>query len=129
MISSNDITGDLIASKVTSEAFKEGHERIWGKKTKPDPVAEALASPQQITHVAIKYANKVFSLPRPNRHHDVIRMIGGIYGEDIQGFLDANGVFLTRKQAFYIAKASGQLNRNPDPKHYQGDELFSEDLW
>jgi len=127
MIAENDITGDLIATKVTTEAFKEGHERIWGKKVKPDPVQEALENPQKITHVAIKYANKVFSLPAPNRHHDVIRMIGGVYGPDVQGFLDANGTFLNRKQAFLIAEQTGQLNRNPGG--YQGPELFSEDLW
>lgn len=31
-----------------------------------------------ITHVAIKYNGKVYSLPKPNRHHHVIRMIGGM---------------------------------------------------
>jgi hypothetical protein len=126
---SNDVTGDRLATKPPTEAFHQGHERIFGKKVKPDPVTEALENPQQITHVAIKYANKVFSLPAPNRHHDVIRMIGGISGPDVQGFLDANGVFLNRKQAFLVAQATGQLNRREGPGYYQGSELFSEDLW
>mgnify|MGYP000325926200 FL=1 len=125
--STNDITGDILATRPTSEAFKQGHERIWGKKEKPDPVQEALENPQQITHVAIKYANKVFSLPAPNRHHDVIRMIGGISGPDTQGFLDANGTFLNRKQAFIVAQMTRQINRAPGG--YQGPELYSEDLW
>lgn len=129
MIAENDITGDLIATKVTTEAFKEGHERIWGKKVKPDPVEEALTDPKQITHVAIKVGNKVYSLPSPNRHHDVIRMIGNEADRGIQGFLDENNVFLTRKQAFCVAQETGQLNRRPGPGHYQGPELFSEDLW
>ena len=41
-----------------------------------------------ITHVAIKYNGVVYSLPKPNRHHHVIRSIpGGIAGPDVQGFL------------------------------------------
>lgn len=30
----NDITGDAIASKPNSDAFREGHERLWPKRTK-----------------------------------------------------------------------------------------------
>lgn len=125
----NDITGDTIASKVSNEAFRTNFDAIFSGKSKPDPVQEALENPQQITHVAIKYANKVFSLPAPNRHHDVIRMIGGISGPDVQGFLDANGVFLNRKQAFEVATQTGQIKRPDTPGTYQGPQLFSEDLW
>lgn len=125
----NPITGDDLHSGPNSEAFRNNWETTFGKKVKPDPVTEALENPQQITHVAIKYANKVFSLPAPNRHHDVIRMIGGISGPDVQGFLDANGVFLNRKQAFEVAVQTGQINRPNTPGTYQGPELFSEDLW
>lgn len=125
----NDITGDTIASKVSNEAFRTNFDAIFSGKVKPDPVREALENPQQITHVAIKYANKVFSLPAPNRHHDVIRMIGGVSGPDVQGFLDANGVFLNRKQAFEVATQTGQIKRPNTPGTYQGPQLFSEDLW
>lgn len=125
----NDITGDAIASKTTSDSFREGYERTFGNKAKPDPLREALENPKQITHVAIKYANKVFSLPAPNRHHDVIRMIGGISGPDVQGFLDADGVFLNRKQAMEVATQTGQIKRLDTPGTYQGPQLFSEDLW
>lgn len=125
----NDITGDTIATKASSDSFRDGYERIFGSKVKPDPLREALENPQQITHVAIKYANKVFSLPAPNRHHDVIRMIGGINGPDVQGFLDANGVFLNRKLAFEVATQTGQIKRPDTLGTYQGSQLFSEDLW
>lgn len=30
----NDITGDFIQSKPSSDMFDEGYERIWGKKKK-----------------------------------------------------------------------------------------------
>jgi hypothetical protein len=128
----NDVTGDRLATKPPSEAYKQGIERIFGKKereTNADLVTEALENPQQITHVALKDNNKIYSLPAPNRHHDVIGMIGGTHGQEVQGFLDANGVFLNRKQAFLVAQATGQLNRREGPGHYQGPELFSEDLW
>jgi hypothetical protein len=86
----------------------------------------------QITHVAIQYAGKTYSLPAPNRHHNVIRMIAaengvGIRGPDKQGFLDETGKFLNRKDAMLIAQATGQLNRRPGG--YNGDDLYSEDLW
>lgn len=81
----------------------------------------------RITHVAIKYGGKTYSLPAPNRHHHVIRLIGGVRGPDTQGFLDNNGNFLDRRQAMQLARGNGQLNRPTDG--YQGPELFSEDLW
>lgn len=80
-----------------------------------------------ITHVAIKYRGKLYSLPQPNRHHHVIGLIGGISAPDKQGFLDNTGRFLDRKQALKLAKLNGQLIRGTSG--YQGNELFSEDLW
>ena len=83
-----------------------------------------------ITHVAIQYDGKTYSLPAPNRHHHVIRMIAkengvGIKGPDVQGFLDENGEFLNRQVAFIRAQETGQINR----RSYQGGDLYSEDLW
>ena len=84
---------------------------------------------KQITHVAIKYNGTIYSLPAPNRHHNVIQMIGGVYGNDVQGFLDDSGEFLTRKEAYVLAVQNGQINRLKGDQYYQGDELYSEDLW
>jgi hypothetical protein len=86
----------------------------------------------RITRVAIQYNGKIYSLPAPNRHHDVIRMIAkengvGVNGPDVQGFLDEAGTFLHRRSAFVIAQQTGQLNRKSGG--YQGDRLYSEDLW
>lgn len=81
----------------------------------------------RITHVAIRYAGETWRLPAPNRHHHVIRAIGGIKGPDVQGFADENGTFLNRRHAMTLAMLNGQLNRRPGG--YQGPELFSEDLW
>jgi hypothetical protein len=86
----------------------------------------------QITGVAVKYDGKVWSLPKPNRHHNVIRHIAtetgtGINGPDVQGFITNNGEFLNRKAAMALAAVNGQLNRRPGG--YPEPELYSEDLW
>ena len=86
----------------------------------------------QITDVAVQFAGKVYSLPAPNRHHHVIRAIAaengkGIDGSDVQGFLDEEGTFLNRREAYVLACETGQINRRAGG--YQGRELYSEDLW
>lgn len=86
-----------------------------------------------ITHVAICFKGIVYSLPKPNRHHNIIWKIveeTGIdkvdsYGDD-QGFLDSAGKYLTRKEALDNARANGQLR---DDRPIWNDELFSENLW
>lgn len=83
----------------------------------------------EITGVAIFYNETLYTLPKPNRHHDVIRMIGGIYGNHIEGFVDSDGNFLNRRAAMKRAIATGQFKRPTNPKLYQGEDLFSEDLW
>jgi len=45
-----------------------------------------------------------------------------------QGFVDREGKFLTRKEAYIVAKENEQLLPRKD-NGYQGEELFSEDLW
>lgn len=68
-----------------------------------------------ITHVALRFRDRVWSLPRPYRHHNIIRMIVWLdpdvdhvdaYGDD-QGFLDASGRYLTRAQAKVSAEVKG----------------------
>lgn len=87
-----------------------------------------------ITHVAIRFQGKIYSLPAPNRHHDVIRMIVEQTGaktvdarEDDQGFL-ADGVgYCRRKPALRIARECGQLK--PGGMGEKLGKLFSEDVW
>lgn len=79
-----------------------------------------------ITHVAIRYEGKIHSLPRPARHHDVIRKIGGISGPDVQGFLTESGVFLNRREALFYALEHGQIQH---PSEVRSCALYSEDLW
>jgi hypothetical protein len=89
-----------------------------------------------IVRAAIWRDGGVYSVPQPQRHHDVIALMRS-YGiaqgspalglaerREIQGFLTDMGAFLDRVSAFHHAKAVGQLRTSS-----HGPELFSEDLW
>jgi len=91
-----------------------------------------------LTHVAIRFQGKVWSLPRPYRHHHIIRVImylDGQYGDgeltavdthgDDQGFLDETGRYLNRNQASVNAELNGQIKNGK----IIGGVLTSEDLW
>lgn len=85
-----------------------------------------------IVGVAIKMSNgTILSLPKPNRHGDVIKLSFTKYGRydqsSIQGFVNRAGVFFNREEAMVHAIKFGQasarlLERNDT-------SLYSEDLW
>lgn len=78
---------------------------------------------------AIRINGRVFSLPRPNRHHDIIDYLAEVeqlpipIGGD-QGFVDSDLGFVGRLHAADIAPANGQVKKLDAPPF-----LFSEDLW
>ena len=83
-----------------------------------------------ITHVAIIFNGVTHSLPKPNRHHHVMHMLAFANGNqsidgETQGFLDDQGNFLDRAQAWDHAKACGQIIRKVSPD----GELYSENVW
>lgn len=87
----------------------------------------------RITHVAIRFDGKIYSLPEPNRHHHVIRHIVDTTGvkyvdarNEDQGFLDETGQYLTRQEALVSALANKQVKDESNIRHKM---LFSEDLW
>lgn len=80
--------------------------------------------------VAIHYPGKVYSLPRPARHHHLIKamVLEGHTGKPLtgeQGFLCSNGQFATRETAKMIALANEQIL----PGVTCGIRLQSEDLF
>lgn len=85
-----------------------------------------------ITHVAVRYGGKVYSLPKPNRHADVIRIIMqetdavNVPPFEDQGFLDESGRFLSRRQALLVAMLGKQVL---DPSKVRHNMLSSDDLW
>lgn len=87
----------------------------------------------KITHVAIRFQGKIYSLPQPNRHSDVIKKIAEDTDvqyvdsrDEDQGFLDENGYYLNRKQALSRALINNQVK---DKDNIRCNMLFSEDLW
>jgi len=100
----------------------------------PDPLAPDHRLHLSALHVvaaAIRIEHgPVLSLPRPARHHDIIRALdaSGFPFEQHweQGFLLSDGRFARRKPARIVAIAAGQFK--PDATHH-GELLFSEDLW
>lgn len=92
-----------------------------------------------IVAAAIRINRAVISMAAPARHHDILRQINGIYGQEprpswtfeveTQGFLTDAGQFLDRREAYAHALQCGQALIGRRPEGYQGDELFSEDLW
>jgi hypothetical protein len=82
---------------------------------------------------AIRLADgTIYSVPRPGRHHDVIRVIreAGIttpIRQDQQGFLLSDGRWAKRMPALMVALKAGQIKEPLPPHSCHG--LFSEDVW
>lgn len=81
-----------------------------------------------IVAAAIRQHGKVYSVPAPGRHHNVIYRIARIEGkyqpDAEQGFLTEEGIFVDRIEAARIAMESKQIEQLNWPPN-----LFSEDLW
>lgn len=94
-----------------------------------------------IVAAAIRINHAVISMAAPSRHHDVLRQINGLYDpedrphwtyeSETQGFITDKGEFLNRRDAFQhtIDCGQGQPRRRKGAANYQGEELYSEDLW
>ncbi len=85
-----------------------------------------------LTGVAVRVDGKVFSLPAPYRHHHILNVVLPGLGVDYvnsddrdQGFVDASGRFLNRKQALVSAEVNDQIKSGK----IRGGILTSEDLW
>jgi hypothetical protein len=85
----------------------------------------------KITCAAIKLDDgRVFSLPPPNRHNDIIHAIrltgysGPVSGPH-QGFLNSEESFVSRLEAADIAISAGQCETVMCPN----TGLLSQDLW
>ena len=77
-----------------------------------------------------KLDNRLWCLPAPNRHHNLIRIIYEETGQAVtralyeQGFYTNKQGFIDRYDALKVAKASGQLKNRSAIQI-----LFSEDMW
>ena len=92
---------------------------------------------ETIERAAIKIDDTVHSVPKPGRHHDVIRVVYDATGKTVfgeQGFVTSTGRFVNRRVARKIAENAKQLiagRRDNDGIPYVAtdDRLFSEDVW
>lgn len=89
-----------------------------------------------VDRAAIRCMGLVFSVPRPGRHGDVIRLMVETFGEEVhdacftrdQGFVLSDGSFADRMTAWRLAERSGQLLARA-PTDGCGGVLYSEDVW
>lgn len=84
----------------------------------------------QVVGVAIKAQDgTIYSLPPPNRHHNIIRLMteAGRSKLDMreQGFILSDHTYATREKAKIVAIAAKQLL----PRASKSKELFSECIW
>ena len=83
---------------------------------------------ESIVAVAILYQNRIYSLPRPNRHHHLIQALRRsgfpINVVKDQGFITSAGRYVDRIEGRKLAIQSGQLETTILPRM-----LLSEDLW
>ena len=88
-----------------------------------------MSDQETIATAAILHEGAPYSVPRPGRHGDVVRLLDGKFPGagpfvEEQGFMTSAGRFVGREEAGRIALAAGQT-----PALRWGRELFSEDLW
>lgn len=83
-----------------------------------------------IERVAVRFRGVTFSRSKPDRHIDVkneMRKYLDFYGPHEEGFIDNLGNYLTREEAFELAKANGQLKMTR--VYPENCALYSEDIW
>lgn len=84
---------------------------------------------RRIVAAAINCGLFIGMLPPPGRHPDIALSLEsegvvGAYSYE-KGFIDSDGYYLTREQAYPVALAAGQIV-SKDPTEM---ELYTEDLW
>lgn len=90
-------------------------------------IADHLGPLPIIVAAAVRVNGVTMSMPRPARHHDILKRLPGKMANakpSDQGFITDAGVFVGRELALALATNAGQLL-----KPTQHKELFSEDLW
>lgn len=91
-----------------------------------------------ITGVAMKSRSTelVTTLPKPNKHSDVIHACYQLFGKQmshgewVQGFVDDKGQFLDRHDAAkHVLECNQELTERAFETAPYKDILFSEDVW
>ena len=107
---------------------------VWSKYDRnPTQMASEITaslnnSPEHIIAAAFIGGGVTFSIPKPARHSDLFSAMSVLIPPEHQGFLTSEGRFVDRTEAYQIAATNGQLAGRAAGQ-YDGNELFSEDLW
>lgn len=85
-------------------------------------------SDEHIVACAIKHRNSIYTLPKPNRHHHILRIMPHPrdFELDTQGFITSTKRFVDRYDARFIALNNDQIVKRCGGDH---ERLFSENLW
>lgn len=102
-----------------------------------DYIQTFFESEQWIVGVSIELNGTSYTLPGPNRHHHALALLADSYNPEVEGipkegflvFKSGELSTIGRKEALVIVTKNGQLRRLLGDNYYQGDKLFSEDLW
>lgn len=87
---------------------------------------------ETIVGVAAKAYGKLYQLPKPNRHHDLLDIMFKERGEqeqvaaDEEGFITSTGRYVNREEGLVIAQKANQIL--PE-RHNHPSELYSESVW
>ena len=138
----HDTIGEYNHEKIIKESSMVELERVYSfSKAKCERCTEITPHLEGLCHscnvvrrdlilgVSILINDKVYKLPEPSRHSDLIRQIRaeGVRGpisQKAQGFYSGSREFIARNEARAIVMRTGQCS-NPDHARL----LFSEDLW
>lgn len=89
-----------------------------------------------IVAAACKYGDVICFIPAPARHSDVEQSLFKAFGKYSarvkreQGFIDDQGRYLNRRDAYIHARACDQPWFRPEgSEYYRGPDLYSEDVW
>lgn len=91
-----------------------------------------MSGQETIVGVASKAYGKLYQLPKPNRHHDLLDIMyeernraEQVYADE-EGFITSTGRYVTREEGLVIAQTAGQILSE---RHNHPTELYSESVW
>lgn len=91
-----------------------------------------MSNQETIVAVASKAYGKLYQLPKPNRHHNLLDLMyaenNGAFqvAADEEGFITSTGRYVNREEGYLIAQQANQIIAE---RHRPGDELYSESVW
>lgn len=114
-----DINTGVRRRLVVASACRQKYTHVWHHQDD-----EEVCEPEEryVTFVGVRHFDMLMNSQIRNCRLNLNK------GEYEQGFVDQYGVFMTRAEAYVVARDAGQLNYRR-PYTSSGTELHSEDVW